>query len=245
MTTTNPETQNQMETTNSRTQVNIKSGLLRGILDEQSERLGVGIKECAETLVKKGLNYDRDLAMERKNLAETKQVLETLRTKAKLLGIDLDRPIQDSIDAQKSSELGIIDMQRKVEELDHIKAERDGLNLEIESIKKKLKREKKRRKKLEQPNLIDKLFEKAEDNPNTFGMLIQQFTGSNQQQNQLGGVTNEVSDEAMKLYRFFVGNFKTQEEQSMMIDIMQRLATDKQQLTLFFNQTTNSNAATD
>ena len=224
-----------MEQLETRTQVNIKSSLLRQLLDEQSERLGVGIKECAESLVKKGISYDRDLAMERKQLAETKQVLETLRTKAKLLGIDLDKPIQESIDAQKHNELGMIDLQRKVEELEEIKAERDGLNLEIDAIRKRLKKEKKRRKKLEEPNLIDKLFEKAEENPNTFGMLIQQFSG-NQQANQLSGVSSEVNEEAMKLYKFFTGHFNTQKEQSMMIDLMQYLATDKGQLSVFFNQ---------
>lgn len=222
-----------------RTQVNIKSERLRSLLDQESEKLGISIKDCAEQLVKKGLDYDLEIAKAKKEVAETKQVLEMLRTKSKLFGIDLDKPITESIESQKSQELGIVDLRRKAEELEQVKSERDGLLSKISKLTKKVDKHKKRAKRLEEPDFLDRIFAKVEENPNTMGMIIEKFgTAKNQ---QLAGAVSETDQQAKQLYEFFVKNFNQETEQGMMVSIMQTLATNKDKLTEIFNQLTGNN----
>lgn len=220
-----------------RTQVNIKSERLRELLDTQSQKLNLPIKECAEILVQKGIDYDVAIAKAKREVVETKMTLEALKTKASLAGIDLENSLQENIAAHTNQELGMVELRRKAEELEALKNEKVELLATIEKINKKASKYKKKVKRLQAPDFIDRIFSKIEDNPNVAGMLLEKFTGKDQQ--QLAGTNS--NEEADKLFQFFVKNFQSNEDQGMMVHIMQLLAADKNLLQAVFNQLTQSN----
>ena len=126
--------------------------------------------------------------------------------------------------------------------LNHQIMQKVELLAKMEKITKKASKYKKKVKRLQEPDILDKIFNKIEDNPNVAGILLEKFTGKDQQQQLAGTNSNEEAD---KLFQFFVKSFQNTDEQGMMVHIMQVLAADKNLLKSVFNQLTANNETAD
>ena len=208
-----------------RSQVNIESLYLSQVLNQNLGRLGETKREVAEWLFKKGLESDGMQKQLEEKIAHLELSNAELIAKAKLAGLDLSKPFTEGMNAKLQDELGVIELRKSADELVELKRKYDAQSTKLRKLKKKYKKASSSR--------LNKLFDKAIDDPTGVSEMLGSLKGllsSEPEPQQLAGMNSSRMQDAAKLYNFFSNAFRGDQEQDQMMDVMIYLAKNKQEL---------------